>query len=267
MKTLVTMAMVAGMALSGVGQAGLTDIVYYEASVIDEASGQELAAAGPWAWEDLVGQVLAGDIEGPARSIVIRGRDNAGTFYSGSIMGVDLVAPIIPGELASLIFFPNHYTVSVYLNGEYYIGDMQLRPIALDVEVDIRPFSVKNPFNVESCGKLPVAIMGSAELDVSLIDLASLKLATIAPVGHFAFDIQGDGEMDLVLLFQDRAVAALVPDGMDGEVVGLTLTGALVDGTLITGADSITLQVPKPRKHEKHEKQDKDRHHKTNCRK
>jgi hypothetical protein len=236
------------MAMSGFGQATSPDILYYEASVFDDASGQLLAAAGPWDWEEQIGQVLAGDIEGPSRSIVIKGLDAAGTFYSGSIRGVDLAASTMPGELTSLMFIPNDNAVSVFLNGEYYVGDMLLSPVALDVVIDIRPFSEKNSFNVKSCGKLPVAILGSAELDVRLIDLASLKLATVAPVCHFAFDIQGDGAMDLVLLFQDKAVAALVPDAVDGEVVGLELTGALADGTLITGTDSITLQVPKPRK-------------------
>jgi hypothetical protein len=57
----------------------------------------------------------------------------------------------------------------------------------------------------------------------------------------------------------------LVPNAVDDEVVGLTLTGALADGTLITGIDSITLQAPKPHKPSHHDhdrdgkKADKDK--------
>ncbi|MEI6167646.1 MAG: hypothetical protein WCS52_10665 [bacterium] len=77
---------------------------------------------------------------------------------------------------------------------------------------------------------------------------------------HFAIsDIQSDGYADVVVLFRDQDVAALLPSAVDGEVVGLELTGALKDGTLITGSDNITVQVKKDRKHEKHEKQDKDK--------
>jgi hypothetical protein len=261
MKTLVAMVMAAGMTLSGYGQAVLSDIVTYEAWVMDDASSQVLASAGPWVWQDLAPQELAGNIEGNARTIVVKCRNAAGqTIFGGTLAGVDLFAPFspfgpsLPGAL-SLVFLPDNYTVAVYLNGQEFIGEMLMLPaeddpppgpVTLAVSIDIKPGSVKNPFNVKSCGKLPVAILGSAELDVRAIDLASLKLATLAPVGHFACDIQGDGVMDLLLLFQDKAVAALVPNAVDDEVVGLTLTGALADGTLITGIDSITLQAPKP---------------------
>jgi hypothetical protein len=274
MKTLVTMAMVAGMALSGVGQAVLTDIVTYEASVIDDASGQVLVSAGPWVWQDLIPQELAGDIGGSGRTIVVKCRNDASqTIFGGTISGMDLFPPFdpfgpppLPGAL-SLVFVPDAYTVAIFLNGQMFIGEMLMLPAEDDpvgpvvktVTLDIKPGSVKNPFNMDAEGRLPVAIMGSAELDVSLIDPSSIKLATLAPVHYAITDIQSDGYADVVVLFRDKDVADLLPAVVDGEVVGLELTGALKDGTLITGSDSITVQVKKDRKHENHEKQDKDK--------
>jgi hypothetical protein len=266
MKTLAATALVAGLVMSVYGQAQLTDITTYEAAVIDDASGAVLANAGPWLWEDMVAHDLNGPIEGTARSIVVKCRNAAGdTIYGGTIVGVDLLAasgpmgpmgPPIPTAPVALTFVPDNYTVAVYLNGQEYLGEMLMLPaeddppagpVTLTVDVDIKPGSVKNPFNVKSCGKLPVVVYGSAELDVKLIDPASIKLATIAPVCQGRFDVQGDGIADQVMLFQNKDVASLVPDAVDGEVVTMELTGALTDGTLIKGSDSITLVVPKVR--------------------
>lgn len=263
MKTLAVMALVAGVTMSVYGQALLTDIVTYEAIVVDDASGQSLASAGPWAWEDLVPQELTGDIGGAGKSVAVKCRNAAGqTIFGGTIVGLDLTVPFLPFDPApysgpvSLLFVPESYTVSIFLNGQFYLGELLMLPAEDDpvgpviqtVSIDIKPGSSTNPFNIKSEGRLPVAILGSADLDVSLIDQASIKLATIAPLRFAITDVQRDGYKDLVLLFQDKAVAALVPDGVDGEVVGLELTGMLNDGTLITGTDTITLKVPKPKK-------------------
>lgn len=268
MKTLLAMTLVAGMTMGVYGQALLTDITTYEASVIDEASGQSLASAGPWAWQDLTAQELIGDIAGSPRTIVVKCRNAAGqTIFGGTLQGLDLAAfgvfdpmnpfgpPAISGPV-SLMFVPDNYTVAVFLNGQAYIGEMLMLPAADDpvgpviqtVAIDIKPGSVKNPFNVRSEGRLPVAILGSAELDVSLIDPTSIKLATIAPVRFAVSDIQADGYADLLVYFRDPDVVSLLPGAVDGEIVGLELTGTLENGTLITGTDIITVQVKKAEK-------------------
>lgn len=261
MKTLVAMALVAGMAMSVWGQAFLTDITTYEAVVVDGVSGQTLASAGPWPWEDLTPQELVGNIEGTARTVVVKCRNAAGnTIFGGTIVGVDLIVPYnpfdpppLPGTL-SLVFMPDNYTVAIFLNGQIFVGEMLMLPAEDDpgpvvrtVAIDIKPGSAKTPFNIKSQGRLPVVILGSADLDVRKIEPASLKLATVAPVHYSVSDIQDDGYADLVLQFLDRDVAALVPGAVDGEVVGLELTGALNDGTQIKGTDSITVQL-KPAK-------------------
>lgn len=262
MKTLAALALVSGIAMSLYAQPQLTDIVTYEAIVLDEASGVTLAAGGPWTWEDLSYQTLGGVLGGPGRTIVVKCRNAAGkTIFGGAITAANLSAPFSPffppdpsGEVA-LTFYTENYTVAVLLNGIYYVGEMLLLPADDDpiihrVTMDIKPGSATNPFNIRSQGQLPVAVLGSAEVNVGQIDIASLKLAGLTPIRYEVTDVQGDGYADLVLHFRDQDVARVLAGVTDGEVVGLELTGVLRDSTLLKGTDSVTVMV-KPGKKDK----------------
>ncbi|MHC4365745.1 MAG: Kelch repeat-containing protein, partial [Planctomycetota bacterium] len=55
-------------------------------------------------------------------------------------------------------------------------------PTAIPVTLDIKPGSCPNPLNLNSKGVLPVAILGSADFDVNQIDIASIRLADVAPI-------------------------------------------------------------------------------------
>lgn len=47
--------------------------------------------------------------------------------------------------------------------------------VVCPVPIDIKPQSCPNPINVKSRGVLPVAILGTAEFDVTTIDPASIR--------------------------------------------------------------------------------------------
>ena len=144
-----------------------------------------------------------------------------------------------------LTFYVDGGVIQVYLNQMYFLGEMILQPAGDDPEpmtvvVDIKPGSEGNPFNMKAQGVLPVAILGTAALDVQQIALSSLKLADVAPLRNPRIaDVQGDGIPDLVLHFDNPAVASVLAGSADGETVGLELTGVLLDGTPILGEDSI----------------------------
>ena len=255
MKTFAALALVAGIAANLYAEPQLADIVAYEALVLDDASGVTLVAGGPWMWQDLSSQTLGGVPAGPGRTIVVKCRNAAGkTIFGGAITGADLSAPFSPffpptpsGEVA-LTFYSENYTLTVLLNGIYYVGEMLLLPadddpVVLTVAVDIKPGSATNPFNLKAKGVLPVAILGSQDLEVGQIDPASLQLAGISPIRCKVSDVQGDGTPDLVLHFRDQDVARVLGGATDGEIVGLELTGVLRDGTLLKGADSVKVQV------------------------
>jgi hypothetical protein len=123
------------------------------------------------------------------------------------------------------------------------------------VSIDIKPTSCPNPLNVESKGVLPVAILGSDEFDVTTIDPASIRLEGIAPIRSRVKDVStpvldrrdvcdcnteaGDGFDDLILKFHTQSILVSLGDLNDVDDLVLTLTGKLVDGTLIEGKDCV----------------------------
>lgn len=142
--------------------------------------------------------------------------------------------------------------------------DLELQT-TVPVDLDIKPTSCPNPLNVKSKGVLPVAVLGSASLDPNDIDVSSLALEGVAPLRSAVADVAGpfggtiqdppqrddcttdgpDGFTDLTLKFDTQAiVAALGGAGAltDGEVLVLTLTGELTDGTDIEGSDVVWIR-------------------------
>jgi hypothetical protein len=143
--------------------------------------------------------------------------------------------------------------------------------------LDIKPTSCPNPLNTNSMGVLPVAILGTADFDVTTIDPATITLAGVAPLRSNIDDVgtpfegelcdcheQGaDGFDDLTLKFSThdivRAVnsvsvdtriadGTLAPPSSDGtlaspssEYLVLTITGNLLDGTPFVGSDCVRI--------------------------
>ncbi|MFX0145830.1 MAG: hypothetical protein ACFE9C_17325 [Candidatus Hodarchaeota archaeon] len=113
----------------------------------------------------------------------------------------------------------------------------------VSVTVDIKPGSDPNCFNINGHGVIPVAILGSADFDVTQVDVSSLMFAGLevrvrgnkGPLCSFE-DSNGDSFLDLVCHFEDDA-GAWVPGNATA-----TLTGSLLaefGGTPLEGTDSI----------------------------
>ncbi len=140
----------------------------------------------------------------------------------------------------------------------------------LEAVVDIRPGSSRNPLNPRGRGILPVVLVGTADVDVTAIDRATIRLgregveATVAPCRVIEWDVtspesagsdgrpERDGVEDLVLLFRTGQLVkglGLAEEG--GNVVELTLTAGLDEdhgGIPVAGKDSVdVLQVRRPR--------------------
>jgi hypothetical protein len=128
-------------------------------------------------------------------------------------------------------------------------------PEVLTVGVDVKPGSCPNPLNVKSKGVLPVAVLGTAAFDVTTIDLASVRLAGVAPIRSSFEDVATpadgdececttagpDGHIDLSLKFNTEDIVKAIGEVADGEVLELALTGELLDGTAIEGTDCIVI--------------------------
>jgi hypothetical protein len=126
---------------------------------------------------------------------------------------------------------------------------------AYPVDIDIKPGSCPNPFNLASMGVTPVAVLGTEDLDVNDIDPVSVELAGVGAIRSAYEDVAApvidgnecdcswegpDGYMDLTLKFETQRLVTAIVDLVepDAQLV-LTLTGVLKDGTPIEGTDCI----------------------------
>jgi len=112
----------------------------------------------------------------------------------------------------------------------------------IEVDIDIKPGSDPNCFNINGHGVIPVAILGSPNFDVSTIDLSTLSF------GGLDVRVRGnkgslcsteysneDEFLDLVCHFEDD------PENWELGNDTATLTGELYDGKPIEGTDSICI--------------------------
>jgi hypothetical protein len=153
-------------------------------------------------------------------------------------------------------------TVALVLVGALLIpaGMALAVPPPLDVDVDIKPASCPNPFNVGSKGVVSVAILGSGDFDVTHVDPATVELDGAAPVRWALEDVAtpfegglcdchelgADGYSDLTLKFAIQEVVDMLVDPVDEEVVQLTLTGNLkaeFGGAPIEGSDCVVIKA------------------------
>ena len=134
---------------------------------------------------------------------------------------------------------------------------------AVEVGFDVHPTSCPNPINRTGNGVMPAAILGSAGLDVTQIDPASILINGVAvPVRWSIEDVSTpympyvgkklsatscntlgpDGYADLTLKFNLQDIASLLAGNAVGDVVKLSVTGKLLDGTDIVGEDIIIIR-------------------------
>lgn len=120
----------------------------------------------------------------------------------------------------------------------------------ISVSIDVRPGSCDNPFNPRSLGVLPVLVLGSVELDVHEVDIATLSLSGAPALQGDVLDMAGDGGCssqspdghdDLLVKFDSAEIASSMPVPTKGADVTLTLAGELHDGTPIEGEATVTI--------------------------
>jgi hypothetical protein len=199
----------------------------------------------------------------PGESVIIGGSPTASggtppyTYLWSPAMGLD--DPTLPNPTASPAATTT-YTVTVTdANGCQDTDAMTVTVGAEEVGfLDIKPGSCPNSFNPRSKGKLPAAILGTADFDVEQIDRDTILLEGVAPLRSNLEDVgtpverveecdctelEGDGFTDLTLKFarQDVVDAADLDSYENGSEVLLTLTGNLLDGTPFALTDCVRI--------------------------
>jgi len=130
----------------------------------------------------------------------------------------------------------------------------------LTVPVDIKPMSCPNPINVDQNGVVPIAILGTADFDVTQIDPSTVRLEGVEPlrwayedvttphqrdtsvVDAYDCNVLGpDGFTDLTFKFKQKELAAALGTVNDRDVLVLHVTGQLKDGTEFNGDDVVII--------------------------
>jgi hypothetical protein len=128
--------------------------------------------------------------------------------------------------------------------------------------LDIEPNAGPNTLNLASNGVIKVALLGSADADVSRITLRTLRLENAAPFRYQLSDLgsQSDGEdtaggfrrqdgyQDVLLYFRTQDVLSVLRYREFNTVQRLTLRGKLLGGTDIAATDCVRLLGPVERK-------------------
>jgi hypothetical protein len=111
-------------------------------------------------------------------------------------------------------------------------------PLALAVDIDIKPGSDPNSINLKSKGVVPVAVLTTAEFDASSADPATVFFAGVMPMRWTWEDVDSDGDMDLLFHFKTQEL------NLTASSTEATLTGTTFGGQPIQGTDTVNI-VPK----------------------
>lgn len=115
---------------------------------------------------------------------------------------------------------------------------IQVGSIARAVNIDLKSDGQPNKLNPRSRGVTPLAILSTAFFDATTIDVTSLRFGAtgheVAPRNVSLEDVDGDGRLDLVVLFNTQQT------DIDCDTLFVFITGATADGQLVAGIDGVT---------------------------
>ena len=152
------------------------------------------------------------DISTDGRHSQTLGTDPLAARDAAVAAGLDVLNALGVGEadldfLGTLVWpqpaaaFPDDGFVVTVPDFSAYVDAMREKiraEIAREVAIDIKPGSCPNPFNLDSRGVLPVAVLGGADFDVASVDPATLRLEGVAPLRWAREDVATpvDGRKD-----------------------------------------------------------------------
>jgi flagellar motor protein MotB len=111
---------------------------------------------------------------------------------------------------------------------------------AVECQIDIKPGSFPNSINPNSNGVIPVAILTTADFDAATVDPATVAFGPdgAAPVHYALEDVDGDGDIDMILHFKTQDT------GISPGDTEATLTAETEGGTIISCSDSVRTVPP-----------------------
>ena len=163
--------------------------------------------------------------------------------FSGELQGdalqPDVVNPVFTATLSGQGIASFHFQLVGYdfVNPRYRLDFIEYRFEPIPILIDIKPATLPNTINPNSKGKIPVAILSTYSFDATTVDPTTVLFGVtgieVAPVHSAAEDVDGDGDIDLVLHFVTQNT------GITCGNTSASLTGAMYNGVKIKGSDSI----------------------------
>lgn len=153
--------------------------------------------------------------------------------------GLAINSDTLPLEPPSLADFNTAIWVLSFGNSgadvvQGFVTSFTLSP---DVTLDVRPGSESNPLNLKSRGNLPVAILTTDAFDALQVDWETVEFgpgrASEVHQRSHASDVDGDGDMDLLLHFKVQDT------GIECGQTEASLTGMTFGGEVVSGTDAI----------------------------
>lgn len=151
------------------------------------------------------------------------------------------VTGIVPGMNYITVHAVNYYTYANPAGLAYKL--VVTYDLPTPVTVDIKPMSDPNGINNDGHGVIPVAILGSATLDVTTINPATVSLDGMlvkfkgkSMTAQASYkDYNYDGYLDMIVQIEDVDGAFT-----SGQTIG-TVTGFFFDGSRFIGTDSLKI--------------------------
>ena len=184
-----------------------------------------------WDWGD--GTTSPGEVTEPSSPGLVTGSH---TYAAGGIYTITL-------------------TVTVVQTGESDQSVFQNLVVYRPVEIDVKPGTDANSINLASNGVIAVVILTTDSFDASLVDASTVEFAGASAVQTALEDVDGDGDLDMVLHFRVRDTnladlyAQLLADDPDGDgtlnssrrTAAVSLTGQTATDEYFAGFDEVDL--------------------------
>jgi hypothetical protein len=161
--------------------------------------------------------------------------------FSGDITGflpntsTPIFSATLSGQGRATFLFWN--TSMDLLNPHYLLYSIEYHFEPMPISIDIKPATFPNSINPQNKGKIAVAILTTDSFDATAVDPTTVLFGATgieaAPVQSATEDVDGDGDIDLVLHFVTQET------GITCGTASAALTGALFSGVRIKGSDSI----------------------------
>jgi beta-propeller repeat-containing protein len=165
------------------------------------------------------------------------GDENTGLYLWAADIAIDNVGNAFMTGYTSSPDFPTANPLQPTLRGFSNAFVAKIGSDVLFATIDIKPGSSTNSINPRSHGNIPVAILTTNSFDANSVDPSTVRFGRkgkeAAPLRSSLEDIDGDGDVDLVLHFDTQQTGLLCGDS------SARLTGKTLDGQATEGSDSI----------------------------